>query len=72
MSNSNTITSVADAIHRLDSDQFRKFRTSEVPDHRIGNEYKYPFGIWFRGLAHADWTLMPGIFRQSEHEYTRN
>jgi hypothetical protein len=65
----NTITSVADAINKLDSDEFRKFRTSEVPDYRIGTEYKYPFGIWFRGLSDVAWTLTPGIFRQSESEY---
>jgi hypothetical protein len=69
MAYSNTITSVADAINKLDSQEFREFRTSEVPDYRIGTAYKYPFGIWFRGLANAEWTLMPGIFRQSEDEY---
>lgn len=66
---SHQITSVADAINKLDSDEFREFRTSEVPDYRIGTEYKYPFGIWFRGLPDAEWTLMPGIFRQSDNEY---
>lgn len=69
MNESKHITSVADAINKLDSDEFREFRTSEVPDYRIGTEYKYPFGIWFRGLPDAEWTLVPGIFRQSEHEY---
>lgn len=63
------ITSVADAIYKLDSDEFQEFRTSEIPDYREGTEYKYPFGIWFRGLPNATWTLVPGIFRQSENEY---
>lgn len=59
-----SITSVADAINKLDSPEFREFRTSEMPDYRVGTEYKYPFGIWFRGLADARWKLTPGIFRQ--------
>jgi hypothetical protein len=63
------INSVADAINKLDSNEFREFRKSEVPDYRIGTEYKYPFGIWFRGLSDEKWNLMPGIFRQSEEEY---
>jgi len=69
MSYSNTITSVADAINKLDSPAFRKFRKSEVPDYRVGTEYKYPFGIWFRGLGDARWKLTPGIFRQSRRIY---
>lgn len=69
MNERHSITSVADAINKLDSPEFREFRTSEVPDYRIGTEYKYPFGIWFRGLPDAEWTLMPGIFRQSDNEY---
>jgi hypothetical protein len=69
MSDANTITSVADAISKLESDEFQEFRKSEVPDSRKGTEYKYPFGIWFRGLPNATWPLVPGIFRQTEHEY---
>lgn len=65
----NQITSVADAIKELDSDEFQEFRKYEVPDYRKGTEYKYPFGIWFRGHPNVSWTLMPGIFRQSEKEY---
>lgn len=62
MNESGEITSVADAIKKLDSGTFRKFRTSIVPDYRIGTDYKYPFGIWFRGLADARWKLTPGNF----------
>jgi len=69
MSDRNAITKVADAIKQLDDAEFQEFRKSEVPDYRKGTEYKYPFGIWFRGLPNATWSLIPGIFRQSENEY---
>lgn len=65
----NKIISVADAINKLDSPEFLTFRKSEVPDYRVGTEYKYPFGIWFRGLADARWKLTPGIFRQGRRIY---
>lgn len=69
MQETGEITSVADAINQLDSQDFREFRTSIVPDYRIGTDYKYPFGIWFRGLADVDWELTPGIFRALEEFY---
>jgi FRG domain-containing protein len=69
MNETHSITSVADAIKELDAVEFQEFRKSEVPDPRKGTEYKYPFGIWFRGLPNATWPLVPGIFRQSEYEY---
>jgi hypothetical protein len=69
MESQNKITSVGDAINKLDLPEFRKFRKSEVPDYRFGTVYKYPFGIWFRGLADARWKLTPGIFRQGRRTY---
>jgi hypothetical protein len=69
MSKRNTITSVANAIEKLDEPEFKEFRKSEVPDWRKGTEYKYPFGIWFRGLPNETWPLVPSIFRQSKSEY---
>jgi len=58
------ITSVADVIKKLDSAKFKRFRTSVVPDYRAATDYKYPFGIWFRGHSDAKWRLTPGVFRE--------
>lgn len=69
MKENDIIESVPAAIEKLDSHSFHEFRTSTVPNYRVGTDYKYPFGIWFRGLADADWELTPGIFRQSSDIY---
>jgi hypothetical protein len=58
------IRSVADVIKKLDSARFKRFRTSVVPDYRRATDYKYPFGIWFRGHSDAKWRLTPGILRE--------
>lgn len=63
MSNSVEINSVAEFINELREDSFRQFGTHVPHTKRASVDYKYPFGIWFRGQANGSYSLTPSVFR---------
>ncbi len=61
--NINSVESVQDAIDHLDDPEFQEWAKLPKSDRDEWQEYREPFGIWFRGQADSDWELAPGIFR---------
>jgi hypothetical protein len=57
------INSLQDAIGHLDDSEFKKWAELDKSYPDECQEYREPFGIWFRGQADANWQLAPGIFR---------
>ncbi len=56
----NSIRSVADAVDIIT-------KPLNFSDIGIRHDMKYPFGLWFRGQANAEWDLEPHVFRRTEN-----
>jgi hypothetical protein len=59
---------VGRALELLDTEDFESFHQHIVSDYSNETDYKFPFGIWFRGQSNAEWELTPAIFRRQHDE----
>lgn len=52
----------------LISSKLTPFHRHKVGDYSRETQYKFPFGIWFRGQSDESWPLTPKVFRKKEFD----
>lgn len=62
------VDSVSTAVELLSSKDFIDFHRHTVEDFSKETLYRFPFGIWFRGQADAEWSLEPALFRRHDYD----